>query len=440
MAFAAGLLLGGGALAQPTLDMPKAAAGGDLAPANPQVVLYDQMNDPASNVTSQDFETANDSFDNQAADDFTVTAPGWRITSVEVDGQFNVGGPAEGFNVRFYADAGALPGTLVAERLVQPYTGGTGVVDITLAAPVDLAPGPYWVSVQARMDFTPFGQWYWTTRNTVAGDAAAWRNPGGGFGTGCADWNTRTTCIPTIAGPDQLFRLNGDLLPSGPAAGRLLVVAGETIGYAPNNYTVEASNIVNYTYDNSLPATNDFALFETHDPWGATIVKDAITGAGHAYTIFTPADLATVNFADYRVVVLNWDDNDISVFLADYVAALGNLEAYVEAGGVLWVQGSIQHNGGTSFPLPFGGTADAQFDDFNYVVDTSHPMMAGVPNPLPGSFASHAILNGLPAQAHVVKTAGSTPGGAATLYELTFVLFVDGFETGDTARWSFSTP
>ena len=46
------------------------------------------------------------------------------------------------------------------------------------------------------------------------------------------------------------------------------------------------------------------AYFQTHDPWGFTILKDAITANGHTYTEFTPADLATVNFSDYRVVIL----------------------------------------------------------------------------------------------------------------------------------------
>src|SRR4051812_21555629 len=44
-------------------------------PAHPDLVLYDQMSNPAptpGGVTSQDFETAFDAFDTQAADDFVV--------------------------------------------------------------------------------------------------------------------------------------------------------------------------------------------------------------------------------------------------------------------------------------------------------------------------------------------------------------------------------
>ena len=79
-----------------------------------------------------------------------------------------------------------------------------------------------------------------------------------------------------------------------------------TCGWPVNTWSAQlASNTVQYTFAVSQPAANDFALFETHDPWGSTFIKDAITATGHTYTEFTPADLATVNFSDYRVVILN---------------------------------------------------------------------------------------------------------------------------------------
>ena len=95
-----------------------------------------------------------------------------------------------------------------------------------------------------------------------------------------------------------------------------MVGSGMTTGFLPNGWEPTlASNTVNYTFANGQAAPNDFALFETHDPWGFTIIKDAITGAGHTYTVFTPADLTGFNFSQYRVVILNWDDTFVSDFL-----------------------------------------------------------------------------------------------------------------------------
>jgi hypothetical protein len=97
-----------------------------------------------------------------------------------------------------------------------------------------------------------------------------------------------------------------------------VIGSGLTTGYGPNNYFQIASNTVNYTFEVSLPAPNEFAIFDTHNPWGYTVIKDAITAAGHTYTEFTPADLAGFDFSQYRVVILKWDDT----FLFDFFLRL----------------------------------------------------------------------------------------------------------------------
>src|SRR5262249_31753857 len=187
-----------------------------------------------------------------------------------------------------------------------------------------------------------------------------------------------------------------------PSACGLLVGSGMTTGFEPNGWeTILAPNTVDYTFSNSSTAPNEFALFDTHDPWGFTIIKDAITGAGHTYTEFTPADLTGFDFSQYRVVILNWDDTNAPDFLADYPAAIPALEAYINAGGVVWITEAIQTC--DSVPMPFGGTGTGcEFGDSDPVVDPASPMMVGMPNPIPGSAANHLSFTGLPAAAHVV--------------------------------------
>src|SRR5882672_4251684 len=190
----------------------------------------------------------------------------------------------------------------------------------------------------------------------------------------------------------------------GPGCG-LLVGDGLAIGFAPNNFTLIASNIVNFTFSNSQVAPNDFAIFQTHDPFGATIVEDAITAAGHTFSVFTPAQLAGFSFSDYRVIILNWDDHFVTDFLADYAAAIPALEAYVSGGGVAWVQGAIQgeeESEEDSYPLPFGGQSNFDLSSSDPIIDPSSPMVAGVPSPITGSFASHVSDEDLPDDAHVV--------------------------------------
>jgi hypothetical protein len=183
-------------------------------PQAPQAILYDQYDNLGTNATSsQDFEAALDPFDDELADDFVV--PGgatWCVESIDADGvYFNGFGPAQNFNVRFYTDSGGLPGTLVESRIGMSYVQVGSTFTVTLSPAVSLTAGTYWVSVQARQDFTPFGQWGWTDRTVQSNSPAAWQNPGGGFGV-CITWGQRgATCGIDPGVPDQVYRLNGTI-------------------------------------------------------------------------------------------------------------------------------------------------------------------------------------------------------------------------------------
>src|SRR5215472_6085829 len=213
----------------------------------------------------------------------------------------------------------------------------------------------------------------------------------------------------------------------GPGCG-LLVGDGLAVGFAPNNYTLIASNIVNFTFSNGQTAPNDFAIFQTHDPFGSTVVKDAISAAGRTFSVFTPGDLAGFDFTQYRVIILNWDDHFLSDFLAPYTAAIPALEAYIAGGGVVWVQGAIQSSEDEdSYPLPFGGESSFDLSTSDPIVDPSNPMVAGVPDPITGNFASQASDEDLPDDADVVvvknEEQGRVKGGGGDQSPVLYDLF-----------------
>jgi hypothetical protein len=175
--------------------------------ASPGDVLYDQYDHAGTiGAGSQNFEAALDPYDDAAADDFEVPAgPGWNVTGVEVQGAyFNGPGPATSVNVAVYSNAGDLPGTLLASRPNQSFTGDPSFV-VTLDPSIGLFEGRYWISVQANQTFSSAGQWAWLDRTEQATSAAAWQNPGGGQGrlleSGLPDVHRRRSA------PDQVFRL-----------------------------------------------------------------------------------------------------------------------------------------------------------------------------------------------------------------------------------------
>ena len=234
---------------------------------------------------------------------------------------------------------------------------------------------------------------------------------------------TLTVNLPAGAITDQFGNPNAaftgtyQYVGNAPPGCGLLVGSGLTCGWPGNTWSAQlASNTVQYTFAIGQPAANDFALFETHDPWGSTFIKDAITANGRTYTVFTPNDLATVNFSDYRVVILNWDDTFAPDFMPQYTAAIPALEAYATAGGVVWVQAAMQGCGDV-LPMPFGGQGgDCDYSPSDNVVDPASPMMINIPNPMLGNSASHLSYTGLPGPAHTVVI---NPGDNQTvLYDL----------------------
>jgi hypothetical protein len=194
------------------------------------VILWDQTTTyggfPFSGqaVESQRFGANNTMFNARGADDFTTGSAAWTVQELFVEGSyFNTpaGGPTPLFlRVRFFFDSGNGPGA--------PVPGGTGACVFVEAPPgtydsvlatdctgplsgnIVLNPAThYWISVVLRMNFGSGGQWGWNLTTTQTGAPAYWKNPGGGFSTGCNAWTILSTCIPGSA-PDFQFLLAGN--------------------------------------------------------------------------------------------------------------------------------------------------------------------------------------------------------------------------------------
>jgi len=163
-------------------------------------ILYEQLANLSAEggVSSQDFETGYDNYDAEGADDFVVPAgETWTINEIAILGSFSAGGPCELANVRFFADAEGMPGTLLFEYLNVPANFDVdGNFDCIIEDTI-LSEGTYWVGVQARLDMAVGGQWFWSKQVAPTIDAEFhWQNPGDGFGSGYTTWVTASIQWP----------------------------------------------------------------------------------------------------------------------------------------------------------------------------------------------------------------------------------------------------
>ena len=153
-------------------------------------MLYDQRDHYGPDSFFSDNEQGANPLDSSVADDFVVPGPfGSAVTE----------------RVRFYLDAGGLPGGVIATiRNAQgTLVGGSLSIPLGPSAPT-LSSGHYWVAVQGNTR----GGWLWNTRTVTDNGPAAWENPRNGYGTGCITWGTLNACLNTDVG-DFMFALEG---------------------------------------------------------------------------------------------------------------------------------------------------------------------------------------------------------------------------------------
>lgn len=206
-------------------EIKKAGSPTQVNLANPtlQDLLVDQFDVTVISAfyTAQNFEADFDIYDNEMADDFTVPAGfTWTLEDFILYGSYyNCApcGPTTSFDVTIYSDAGGMPGsvvsgphTIVATEILD--TLDTYFFVLTFPAGVELDGGTYWVGFYANLDFLVGGQIGFADNDIMHGNLAKWRNPGGGFGTGCSSWGDMTTCLASpdfIPGPDVTYQLYG---------------------------------------------------------------------------------------------------------------------------------------------------------------------------------------------------------------------------------------
>ncbi|MEO6076388.1 MAG: hypothetical protein ABIP56_06255 [Dokdonella sp.] len=203
-----------------TVSAPSQPAAPAPVPAG-STILYTQTGASTNGYSAQDFETANNAFDSELADDFTVPVGGWGVNSVNfaVTGSAGANVAAATWNIRFYANNAGVPGAADAGCSYSALAGagGTaagGTFTVTLPTQCNLTAGIHWFSAQARLDFTPNGQSFWSAFPApVVGSSGVFRNPGGGFANGCTAFTAIAGCALGSADPNMIFQLLGRTLP-----------------------------------------------------------------------------------------------------------------------------------------------------------------------------------------------------------------------------------
>src|SRR5206468_2125099 len=158
-----------------------------------------------------------------------------------------------------------------------------------------------------------------------------------------------------------------------------------------------------YTPVNSGTSTSAEAsvlLIQDNDPWGTSANQQVLSANGIAYDLIPSTALPTRDLSPYRVVIVPSDQS--TSFYATLASLSVKLETFVSSGGVLEFHAAgwgWQGGDASRVTLPGGMAINPYISYQNRVLDSAHPLMAGVPNPFSGNAASHAYFTAIPAGA-----------------------------------------
>ncbi|HEU5181952.1 MAG TPA: choice-of-anchor D domain-containing protein [Candidatus Polarisedimenticolia bacterium] len=150
----------------------------------------------------------------------------------------------------------------------------------------------------------------------------------------------------------------------------------------------------------SITAGAGVLLIQDLAPWGTTANETILARNAIAYDRIPIAQLPLTDLSSYRMVLVPSDQS--TSFYSTLAAQVGRLEDFVSHGGILeYHAAGWGYAGGNAslVTLPGGMHIEQGFSMTNHVLLSSHPLMAGVPEPFTGNYASHAFFSAIPSGA-----------------------------------------
>lgn len=172
-------------------------------PSGSQSCYTNMGPDASEGINSQIFEKKYTAYNSSGAADFTVKTACTFSTVMAPGRYYNGTGPARSETVTVYRARNGQPGKVINTQTVK---GQDKKGSFTIPVQeVSLAPGRYFVGVQANMGLVKGGQWGWEVTTVQRGSTDLWANPGGAMGV-CPDWTDVVTCFASN-GPDYMVAL-----------------------------------------------------------------------------------------------------------------------------------------------------------------------------------------------------------------------------------------
>ncbi|MBZ0265100.1 T9SS type A sorting domain-containing protein [bacterium] len=134
-------------------------------------------------------------------------------------------------------------------------------------------------------------------------------------------------------------------------------------------------------------------LVEDVLPWGYASTNEVLNLMEVSYDVVNSSALQGMDFTDYSVLIFGSHQPD--EFYSNFAEVLPSISAFVEAGGWLEFHGALPEDFLDEWVLPGGVSVSYWNNEYNYIIDFNHPLVAGLASPMYGNVVSHGLLTNL---------------------------------------------
>lgn len=151
-----------------------------------------------------------------------------------------------------------------------------------------------------------------------------------------------------------------------------------------------------------------YLVFMNNLPWGTTSIQDILTANGETFSIANSAQMATIDFSQYDVIITASDQ--VEQFYLDFTANFSKFVTFVTNGGTLEVHAATAgwNSPCETVQLPGGVQAVCGYSSCDNVVMAAHPIVAGVSSPFCGNYASHGYFTNMVSGTDIITVQGNT--------------------------------
>ncbi|MFA6456306.1 MAG: FlgD immunoglobulin-like domain containing protein [Bacteroidota bacterium] len=152
-----------------------------------------------------------------------------------------------------------------------------------------------------------------------------------------------------------------------------------------------------------LSPTSTVLLIQDVNPWGFNANQVILNSLAVPYDILNSSQLSATSLSQYKLVIVASDQS--SSFYTQLQLNSAKINDFVIAGGVLEYHAADNSTGSVStYTLPGGIPYHRLLSNVNHIIDVTHPIVAGIPNPFNGTYASHVFFSNVGANVHVITT------------------------------------